>query len=71
MNFLFLGDSGGGLLFPFLQNGHEAWYIRGIVSTGARKFGTDSCDSDKYTAFTNILYYEEFITTYEGKYRPK
>lgn len=66
---LFSGDSGGGLAFPSQENGREVWYLRGIVSTGASK--QDSCDSDKYSTFTNILYYEPLITTYEPRYRPR
>lgn len=64
-----LGDSGGGLVFPADEGNRKKWYIRGIVSTGANK--QDSCDSDKYTTFTNILYYEPLVATYEPRYRPR
>lgn len=63
------GDSGGGLVFPSTENGRTKYYIRGIVSTGANK--QDSCDSDKYTTFTNVAYYDNLISTYESRYRPR
>lgn len=53
------GDSGGGLAFPLTLNGRQKFYIRGIVSTGASL--SDSCDSNKYTTFTNVNYFEPFI----------
>jgi len=63
------GDSGGGLVFPQKVNGRDVFYLRGIVSTGENK--QDSCDSNKYTTFTNILYYDNLISTYEVRYRPR
>lgn len=63
------GDSGGGLVFPLTENGRTKFYLRGIVSTGAKKH--DSCDSDKYTMFTNIAYYDQFISTYAVRYHPR
>ncbi|XP_055325237.1 modular serine protease-like isoform X1 [Sitodiplosis mosellana] len=63
------GDSGGGLVFSSLENNRKKWYLRGIVSTGANK--QDSCDSDKYSTFTNVAYYEPLISTYEPRYRPR
>lgn len=68
---IFSGDSGGGLVIPSIQNGDVAWYIRGIAGVGARKFETNSCDTDKYSAFTNILYYDDFITINDKRYRPR
>lgn len=65
----FIGDSGGGLVFPSNENGRKKWYIRGIVSTGANKL--DSCDSDKYATFTNVAYYESLVATYDTRYRPR
>lgn len=62
------GDSGGGLVFPQDVRGRKKFYLRGIVSTGPNKVG--SCDSNLYTTFTNILYYEKLIATYETRYRP-
>lgn len=62
------GDSGGGLVFPQQERNRLVYYLRGVVSTGANK--ENSCDSDKYTTFTNILYYEKMISTYEARYRP-
>lgn len=63
------GDSGGGLVFPQVENGKTKYYIRGTVSTGHNKDG--SCDSNRYTTFTNILYHEKLIETYEVENRPK
>lgn len=58
---LFSGDSGGGLVFPSLEsNNRVVWYLRGIVSTGARKV-EGSCDTSKYSTFTNVLFYENFL----------
>lgn len=65
----FAGDSGGGLVFSQTENTRKKWYLRGIVSTGANKL--DSCDSDKYSTFTNVAYYEPLISTYEPRYRPR
>lgn len=63
------GDSGGGLVFPQKVKGRDKFFLRGIVSTGPSKQG--SCDSDKYTTFTNILYHEKLIALYEPRYRPR
>lgn len=62
------GDSGGGLVFPKLENARKKFYLRGIVSTGPNNQG--SCDSNKYTTFTNILYHETLVKTYEVENRP-
>lgn len=62
------GDSGGGLVFPQQERNRTVFYIRGVVSTGANK--DNSCDSDKYTTFTNILHYEKLISTYATRYQP-
>lgn len=63
------GDSGGGLVFPEKIGNRLKFNLRGIVSTGPNKAG--SCDSDKFTTFTNILYYEKLIQLYETRYRPR
>lgn len=63
------GDSGGGLVFPEVINSRTRYNLRGIVSTGPNKAG--SCDSDLFTTFTNILYYEKLIQLYETRYRPR
>lgn len=57
------GDSGGGLVFPQNEYGKMKHYIRGIVSTGLSKDG--NCDSNKYAAFTNVLFYERLIQDHE------
>lgn len=65
----FPGDSGGGLVFPKIENNRKKYYIRGIASGGPIK--GDSCDGGRYSVFTNILYYENLISTYEPRYRPR
>lgn len=63
------GDSGGGLVFPTQERNRTVYYLRGIVSTGANK--QDSCDGDKYSTFTNILYYEDLLQKTDARYRPR
>lgn len=64
----FPGDSGGGLVFNKTENDRVKWYLRGIVSVGANKL--DSCDSNKYSTFTNVAYHDKLIEAYEPLYRP-
>lgn len=63
------GDSGGGLVFPKDIGGTTTYFLRGIVSTGANKQG--SCDTDKYTTFTNIQFYLKMILADLTTNRPK
>lgn len=65
---LILVDSGGGLMFPSLDKNRVIWYLRGIVSTGARNI-EGSCDSNEFSTFTNILFHEKFIMAREKEYR--
>lgn len=58
---LFSGDAGGGLVFAKTKYNRKKWYLRGIASIGP---------TNKYTTFTNMAYYEQFISTYEPRYRP-
>lgn len=51
------GDSGGGMFF-LLDN---TWYIRGLVSTGARTPNGDHCDPQQYVVFTDIPYYLKWL----------
>ncbi|KXJ72773.1 hypothetical protein RP20_CCG017259 [Aedes albopictus] len=51
------GDSGGGMFFK-LDN---SWYIRGLVSTGARSEFSSHCDPEQYVVFTDIPYYLKWI----------
>lgn len=62
------GDSGGGLVFDRKEGQRKKYYIRGIVSTGPAK--DFSCDSNRYTTFTNILFHRELITKHEPTNRP-
>lgn len=66
---LCVGDSGGGLVTPKGQFGsgamaveadeEEVFYLQGIVSSGDSE--NMSCNSNSYTVFTNVHYYQEFI----------
>lgn len=51
------GDSGGGLVFS--EDIPSAYYLWGIVSTGANKH--KSCENNMLTSFTNIQFYYDFI----------
>lgn len=62
------GDSGGGWVHSETVNGKKIHYLRGLVSTGVNKDG--SCDTNKYTTFTNILHYDKFISDNEARERP-
>lgn len=62
------GDSGGGWVHAKVENGRKIHYLRGIVSTGVNK--DNSCDNNKYSTFTNILHYDEFISGHEAHNRP-
>lgn len=61
--------SGGGLVFPHTVRQKTTYILRGIVSTGGNKDG--SCDSDKYTTFTNVAFHMDFVNTHISKYEPK
>lgn len=64
------GDSGGGLVIQKDIGNIKAqklYYLYGIVSSGARKIG--SCDTNKYTTFTNVLHHIDFIKDVELDYR--
>uniref|UniRef100_A0A182MTU7 Peptidase S1 domain-containing protein n=1 Tax=Anopheles culicifacies TaxID=139723 RepID=A0A182MTU7_9DIPT len=54
------GDSGGGL---FLEIGGK-WFVRGIVSFIPSHRKTGLCDTSKYTAFTDVAMYMEWIEPY-------
>uniref|UniRef100_A0AAG5D363 Peptidase S1 domain-containing protein n=1 Tax=Anopheles atroparvus TaxID=41427 RepID=A0AAG5D363_ANOAO len=58
------GDSGGGLYF---QTG-KVWYLRGIVSAGARKEvgdGKTSCDTSLPATYTDVMKYKPWIAAHE------
>lgn len=61
--------AGGGLVFPQTIRQKTVYTLRGIVSTGGNKQG--SCDSDKYTTFTNVAFFMDFINAHISKYEPK
>lgn len=63
------GDSGGGLVFPKTVGLKTQYTIRGIVSVGGNKAG--SCDSEKFTTFTNVAFYMDFINAHISKFEPK
>ncbi|XP_062550573.1 polyserase-2 [Armigeres subalbatus] len=56
------GDSGGGMFFRF----DNAWYIRGLVSTGARSESSNHCDPQQFVVFTDIPYYLKWIYDHQA-----
>ncbi|XP_058456820.1 phenoloxidase-activating enzyme-like [Malaya genurostris] len=55
------GDSGGGMYFRL----NNAWYIRGIVSAGARTETERRCDPQQFVTFTDIPYYLRWISQHQ------
>ncbi|XP_058835936.1 ovochymase-2-like [Topomyia yanbarensis] len=55
------GDSGGGMYFKI----DNAWYIRGIVSAGARSETGRRCDPQQFVTFTDIPYYLRWISQHQ------
>lgn len=51
------GDSGGGIAFKV--NGR--WFLRGIVSFGPVRYGSQFCDPNNYSVFLDVAYYLEWI----------
>lgn len=51
------GDSGGGMFFEL----GNAWYIRGLVSTGVRSKNSRHCDPQQFVVFTDIPYYLKWM----------
>uniref|UniRef100_A0A182JLQ0 Uncharacterized protein n=1 Tax=Anopheles atroparvus TaxID=41427 RepID=A0A182JLQ0_ANOAO len=51
------GDSGGGMFFEK----DDTWFIGGIISFIAKRPNTNLCDSSKYTIFTDVGEYLEWI----------
>uniref|UniRef100_A0A182IQJ3 Uncharacterized protein n=1 Tax=Anopheles atroparvus TaxID=41427 RepID=A0A182IQJ3_ANOAO len=51
------GDSGGGMFFE--QN--DTWYIRGIISFIAMRSNATLCDSSKYTVFTDVGGFSDWV----------
>ncbi|KFB45647.1 hypothetical protein ZHAS_00013641 [Anopheles sinensis] len=50
------GDSGGGMFF----SKNDTWYISGIVAFIPKRYDA-SCDSTKYTVFTKVSKYHQWI----------
>ncbi|KFB49530.1 hypothetical protein ZHAS_00017735 [Anopheles sinensis] len=53
------GDNGDGMFFKI----DEAWYVRGIRSFIAKQ-SSGMCDGSKYTVFTDVSKYREWITRF-------
>lgn len=51
------GDSGGSLVF----NQNDQWFVGGIISLGARTFGSDHCDYTQYALFTDVTKFTDWI----------
>lgn len=54
------GDSGGGLLFQS-KAGTSKWIVQGIVSLSPRRQSTFFCDPYKFTVFTKVALYVNWI----------
>ncbi|XP_040170638.1 uncharacterized protein LOC120904598 [Anopheles arabiensis] len=54
------GDSGGGMFFEVSGK----WYVRGLVSFTPLRGNTGLCDPLKYTAYTDVTMYLEWIKPY-------
>ncbi|ETN64812.1 coagulation factor XI [Anopheles darlingi] len=54
------GDSGGGMFFEF----GDTWYVRGIVSFMPLRDQTGLCDGTKYTVFTDVAKYRDWIAQF-------
>uniref|UniRef100_A0A182LY60 Peptidase S1 domain-containing protein n=1 Tax=Anopheles culicifacies TaxID=139723 RepID=A0A182LY60_9DIPT len=57
------GDSGGGMFFEFADN----WYVRGVVSFMPLRENTGLCDGTKYTVFTDVAKYRDWIVQFINK----
>uniref|UniRef100_A0A182QS96 Peptidase S1 domain-containing protein n=1 Tax=Anopheles farauti TaxID=69004 RepID=A0A182QS96_9DIPT len=51
------GDSGGGMFFQYA----DSWYVRGIVSFMPLQENGELCDGSKYTVFTDVAKYRDWI----------
>ncbi|KPJ12638.1 Coagulation factor X [Papilio machaon] len=58
------GDSGGGLAFPETVFNTVRFYIHGIASTKPPSKDINLCNTDTFTMFTNIYWYQNLIKTY-------
>ncbi|XP_050071933.1 transmembrane protease serine 9-like [Anopheles maculipalpis] len=54
------GDSGGGIFFEFSDN----WYVRGVVSFMPLRENVGLCDGTKYTVFTDVAKYRDWIAQF-------
>ncbi|CAL8089770.1 unnamed protein product [Orchesella dallaii] len=56
------GDSGGGIYFPINTGTSSRWYLQGLVSVGiGSQDGTKRCDPTRYSIFTRISPYADWI----------
>ena len=53
------GDFGGGLLVPQMVDGEKRFFLQGVASNSRQTF---TCDKTFYTLFTNVQFYEEFLS---------
>lgn len=51
------GDSGGGMFVEI----HGVWWIRGLVSMGARSPNVSRCSLEHYVLFTNVAHFSDWI----------
>ncbi|XP_038119875.1 basement membrane-specific heparan sulfate proteoglycan core protein [Culex quinquefasciatus] len=52
------GDSGGGM---YVSSRDNQWKLRGVVSFGATRDGTNLCDLYSFAVFVNVPHYKEWI----------
>lgn len=56
------GDSGGGIYFPVSSGGTSRWYLQGLVSVGiTAQDGSNRCDPTRFSVFTKISPYADWI----------
>ncbi|XP_053687425.1 acrosin-like [Sabethes cyaneus] len=55
------GDSGGGIYFKI----GNSWYIRGLVSAGARSETKGRCDPLQFVTFSDIPYYLQWLAKHQ------
>ncbi|XP_044739030.1 serine protease gd-like [Chrysoperla carnea] len=52
------GDSGAGI---YVKDQFNQYFLRGIVSLSLQDKGSQKCDLEEYTIFTNIIYFKKWI----------
>ncbi|XP_013143422.1 PREDICTED: limulus clotting factor C-like isoform X1 [Papilio polytes] len=58
------GDSGGGLAFPWYEDGKPRFYLRGVASTSPPSNDITVCNVRALTSFTSVIKFEKFVKAY-------